>query len=445
VHLDCQTIAANWKQESRMSDFHKNIFYFYRGPKQKRQNLEQQLEDNTTKALINVLENCNRKVVNAFLEHINIKLSKSDQIQFDLQNPTIGIEKIFNKNQKILLAIVENDLPKNKSILEELNELRIFPKGDSRPDGWIYGQDFVVLIESKVGESPLEPKQMEKHWKKLSFDGIDSPEWRLKRWEDVHNFFSKCLPELAGKDEWLVKQFKQYLEVTGMAGFFGFEKSIFEFFVQEEKDTHTKEWIRKAMIGMAEKLLNCDDGLKKLDSFYSDSHLGKFNKDDSHFWVAFGPKNKYGDSAHLTMSIHENGIDVFVNVENQLAMKSLKTRIREDRAELRENISNVPLPFLVQIEKRKEVRIHVWHSYIIAQINALTVDKVPYGLKDPQSSSFDYAFKLINEIDYPYLTVRKRIDRQKVIKTSKGGGEDLINEILEIMKSLNPLVQFINK
>lgn len=36
-----------------MTDFHRNIFSYYKGASQPEQDREQQLEDNTTKALVN--------------------------------------------------------------------------------------------------------------------------------------------------------------------------------------------------------------------------------------------------------------------------------------------------------------------------------------------------------------------------------------------------------
>jgi hypothetical protein len=55
-----------------MTDLHRNVFYYYKGAKQPEQKLyDQQLENNTTKALINTLEHSSQSeqiVARKFLE-----------------------------------------------------------------------------------------------------------------------------------------------------------------------------------------------------------------------------------------------------------------------------------------------------------------------------------------------------------------------------------------
>ena len=93
----------------------------------------------------------------------------------------------------------------------------------SRPDAWIYGDNFVVLVESKVegkeGES-LELTQMERHYQKLLVDTERQPDCRIFTWAELYRFFKDLPDKLADevtekdKDNWLVGQLVQYLDLN---------------------------------------------------------------------------------------------------------------------------------------------------------------------------------------------------------------------------------------
>ena len=428
-----------------MTDFHNNIFYYYRGAKQHGQKQEQQLEDNTTKALTNMLQHCDPVVATEFLKSLEISVANDSTIEFELQKPTIGHEKIHYRTQRLLLAIVGTPQPGNASIYTQL----VGPfEGDSRPDAWIYGEDFVVLLESKVGDSALELNQMRCHWRKLRMDIQSSPRCKILTWAEVHQFFANrlpiLLPNLPGKDKWLVEQFTQYLEWTGMTEFVGFEESVFEFFVHEEKDPFVKQWMRDAMRALAKQVLHGDHGIKAFSEFYTDYHVGNFGKKDDHFWVAFGPP-KFRNLAHQTVSLHDYGLDVFVNVELLPAVKRLRKKIKGSESTFRKVISELPAPFTVQIQERKAKRPRVFDYYTVADLEGGVHDGASYGLKDPQSPGFDYVCTLISQIQYPYLSVRRRISRKKVVELSKGGGIALADEIVKTTKAFHSLVQFVNE
>lgn len=426
-----------------MTDFHHNIFYYYRGAKQRGRKQEQQLEDNTTKALINTLQHCDSAVATEFLKSLGITIANDSTIEFELQKPTIGYEKIRHRTQRLLLAIVGTPQHGNASICTQL----VGPfEGNSRPDAWIYGEDFVVLLESKVGDSALEPNQMRCHWQKLQMDIQLPPRCKILTWAEVHQFFANRLPDLQEKDKWLVEQFTQYLEWTGMTKFVGFEESVFEFFVHEEKDPRVKQWMRNTMCALAEQVLHSDHGLRAFDGFYTHYHVGNFGKKDDHFWVAFGPPN-FRKLAHQTVSLHDYGLDVFVNVELLPAVKRLRKKIKGSESTFRKVISELPSPppFTVQIQERKAKRVMVFDYYTIADLEAGVHDSVPYGLKDPQSLGFDYVCTLLKQIQYPYLSVRRRLNRKQVVELSKRGGKDLVDEIVGITKAFHSLVQFVNE
>lgn len=430
-----------------MTDFHENVFYYYRGSRQAQPGqYDQQLEDNTTKALVNTLQHCDPVVALKFLAWLGIKATGKIAVQ--LQRSTIGKARIRRASQRVLLGLVGVPEPGSDSGAA-MQEGPV--DGDSRPDAWLYGEDFVVLIESKVGEASLKPSQMQAHLRKLQPNGRHRPRCKVRTWAEVHQFFAMCLPELSGKDKWLVEQFNQYLEWKGMTEFAGFEEWMFEFFVRKEKDAEEKRLIRRTMECFGEKVLN--SGLKAASpTFYQEPWVGKLSTGGDHFWVAFGPAGGpmvFGKKAHQTISLYDFGLDVFVNVEMLPAIKMLRKGIHNDKQRFIDIISGLPAPFSAWIEQKemRKDRPMKSDSYPIVRLEGGSCEphhRGFYGLKDPKSSAFDYLVRLLEEIRLPYLSVRRRIERKRVLELSKGGGKALVAEVVKVMKAFNPLVEFIN-
>jgi hypothetical protein len=420
-----------------MADFHHNIFYYYRGAQQSDRERERQLEDNTTKALINTLKHCDPKVTFEFLGWLGIKATKP--VTLELQKATISKGEIGNKSQRLLLGIVPT-----KEIKDPCAELGRTAAGekDSFPDAWIYGDNFVVLVESKVegkeGAS-LELDQMERHYQKLLVDTEQQPDCRIHTWAEVHRFFKnlsdELVDELTEKDKWIIGQLAQYLELIGMAEFTGLEQGMFDYFATpiDERNEDDRQWVRGTMRSFAERIL---EGLQTVDSsFYQDYDVGRLLLKYDHCWAAFGPKDKkYRGLAHQTVSLHKCGLDVFVNVELKPAVDRLKKKIDQDKQAFREAISRLPGLFSVQVEERKLIRGSLYEYTLI---DSLESDK----LDEP---GFDRVEKLRN-LPLPYLTVRRRIDRDQALELSHTDGRPLIEEVVGIMKVFHPLVKFVNK
>jgi hypothetical protein len=253
-----------------MTDFHRNIFYCYSGFQQPDQDRERQLENNTTKSLINTLEFCNPKVSIKFLAWLGI--TTKEPAKFELQKVTIGEGKIRTRSQLLLLGLVPH---KEDSVL--CFELKGPVAGVSCPDAWIYGDDYVVLLESKVSGS-LEANQMQCHYQKLKVDTKKNPRYEVRTWAEVHQFFAGILPELSGKDEWIVKQFTKYMEWNSMTEFIGVEQGIFDYFVTHD-DEDSRRWVRDTMHSFAKKIKT---RLQAFNSFYQDYDMGTIRLEDTY-------------------------------------------------------------------------------------------------------------------------------------------------------------------
>lgn len=420
-----------------MTDFHRNIYSYFRGGSETEKDCVRQLENNTTKALVNTLEHCSPYVVAKFLQTLGI--TTTSKVHLVQQKAALDEGTVRRKKHRILLAIVGTDKETNEAICDQLSTS---PVGDSCPDAWVYGDDFVVLIESKTGDSKLVRTQMASHWQKLR---PKPHQTKVITWAEIHTFFRSLANDtIDTKSEWLVEQFTQYLEWTGMTEFVGFSESMFEFFVRSDRDPDMKRSVRGAIEGLGDRVLRGKDGLKKFNKFYTAKHVGNLSKDSDHYWVAFGPEKDFRTWAHQTISLYEQKLDVFVNVELLPAIKKLRKKVKSNG--FRDVMCSLPAPFTVHIEERRKTKQpRVFDYYPVADVVTGVYRRRRYGLNDTQSPGFEYIEKLLFDIEYPYLSVRRSIDRKRVLELSNPNGDALVAEVLDILKAFHPLVEFINQ
>ncbi len=414
-----------------MTDFHHNIFYYYRGANVTERERERQLEDNTTKALINTLSHCSPKVAIKFLGWLGI--CSKERIKFELQKKTIGEGLLRRKSNRLFLGLVpakrtDNTCPKTVEACST----------DSRPDAWIHGDDYVVLIESKVVGN-LDSNQREHHIRKLQTDTKEPPRSDEKTWAEVHRFFVSILPELSGQSKWIVEQFTKYLEWNSMAEFTGFENEIFDYFFRHD-DEDTRKWVRDTVEAFAVKV---HAGLQGFNAFYEDYDVGNLSRNHEQCWVAFGPsQNAYRQLAHQTISVDAHGIEVFVNVELKPAIERLRKRIQKDKQAFEDCILDLHVkgPLTIQLEERVNRQASIFDYRLIARLESTYLKHSRIG-----SSGLSYIETSLENIDLPYVSIRKRIDRNSVIELcSVDQGSSLICEVNKIMQALHPLVNFIN-
>lgn len=200
---------------------YRNIFYYYRGPGYKKKSqFDTQIEDNTTKALVNVLENCRPGLLKRFLAIAGIDIRIQKAAEYDLQ--------------------VEGLL--------------------SRPDAEIQIGNERVFIESKIG-SALEEKQIERHLASITKGFLvcitprDEDRDVIKRfnkknlkfitWRELYPIFKEYLEQTRdGISKFIIKEFLEYLEAINMAPFTGWEKGDFEAFLNIDYDPKRELRIR---------------------------------------------------------------------------------------------------------------------------------------------------------------------------------------------------------
>jgi hypothetical protein len=208
-----------------MKKLHQNLFYYYRGGNRNDKDIQEQLENNVTKAFVNVLEksslNLQKKIIR---EIIHFPLSKNiDKINYTLQETTIGEERIKKIRKRCILGISPEGVV-------DKNEGRKYLKS-SKPDAWIWSNDFVILIENKI-QGNLDEAQLKKHNELIDGD-IQIKSWK----KDIYPIFKKTEKEqLNSKDKLLVQEFNEFLDMVGLTEFTGFEKKDLVRMYSEEED-----------------------------------------------------------------------------------------------------------------------------------------------------------------------------------------------------------------
>lgn len=404
-----------------MPDFHHNIFYYYRGASLSDTARERQLEDNTTKALVNVIEHCDLNVSKAFLDWLGIEVC--DKPICELQRTNISCGSIKRKSIRILLGLIPSKASHSSNNTSPA-------RSDSRPDAWIYGNDYVILIESKI-VGGLDRHQIHRHQAILQTkeDPI------VKTWPQIHHFFKTLNVNLSSKDAWIIYQFIKYLEFNSMGGFTGFDAEIFDFFLSQG-DVDTKKWFREYMHIFAEAV---SVELKRLDTFYEHYDLGNIKASSKNCWIAFGPSgSEYRKYAHLSVSIDPMGVSVFVNVETQHAVKKLKECISQKKQLFLDTIFNLPCLDICSIEvmERSQVRVSLYEYTQAIIINGSILRDATLRTK-----SFDYLESVISSITYPEFIVRVVLPRKDAISRREG----ILTDIIGIATDLNTLVALINR
>ncbi|MFC1580066.1 hypothetical protein ACFL4N_04070 [Thermodesulfobacteriota bacterium] len=280
------------------------------------------LENDVTKALINLFQHYSRNVLREILRLIGVKQAPET---FDYDFQVTDTEAYRNKNNRIMLAIIAANTPRRS--------YPAYSADRSVRDACIFNKDTVILIESKT-QSPLIEEQLKSHIH--HYLGTATKE-RIITWEEISEKLHMLKKGISSQDRFLIFQFTEFLELIGIAEFNGFSCDDFtmlgrigrisdEDYLDFKRMLHKK--IEKFMV-----LLDEDVG-PNLDFKNYGWRTAKVNPKGPSIWSAFyfyddDPDIHVNKYPNLNILFREHGMELSLNAEIQSSMKYVLKHLKK--------------------------------------------------------------------------------------------------------------------
>lgn len=416
-----------------MRKLHQNIFYYYSGGETKGKDVDKQLEDNTTKALINVLENISSEMQKAFIQRIiGKKLRCISEITCLLQSSSIP-KDISEVPIRILLGISKDG---------KVNERATTSSEDTIPDAWMWCDDFVILIENKVyGE--LSRGQLRQHKRLL---GGKCEEIKRSWVDDIYpivNGFARK-KDLNEKDTFIFNELKRYLEVIGMSKFEGFDKQDFMRKYCDDKDREEFDYLKNKFDSLANSV---DEKLKSSGFKFSGAtpDFEERNLGYSAFYKKYiGPKGgKYKYYKHAHFSIFEdNGVSIKLHVVGP-HLRNLGEKLRDGEkrkqfVSLVKKLKNSKQNYEITLSERKHIGKETgkrYHTTSSCEYTIYPTDITNKHLEPMIDMILDSKIK-------KWFSIYCTFDPKKAEEKGKG----IVDEIVNIFtKDWWPLYEYVTK
>ncbi|MFZ1519453.1 MAG: hypothetical protein WAU11_11790 [Ignavibacteriaceae bacterium] len=380
---------------------YRNIFYYFRGGHNSDKLAEKQIEDNTTKALINTLEYSHPKLLYLLLDYIKIHYKTESKIQYDLQ-----VAEIFSRpDAQIRIGKTDYYIEsKVQALLEKqqiLNHLKSI------------GNSFLIVITNRTNDLSIIRE-------------LNKSSLRFITWCDIYILFSEFLRQQKINKEWLVLvQFLKYLESTSMAPFNGFTKEDFDSFLFVEEDPQ-----KEIRMIVKNKFENYIEEIEKNSKFKNlKGEVGYLHQNAHIIWGTLSLKGKEKVQVpHFNFVLDRNSFSIGFIVEGKNPATKLYKLIEKDFKSFQNILSGLD-NFNFELQKREELRIRVYKNTPVAKIKCGKEIK-PNDVKYIQSKASQYPLILT----WCYITYQrddKALNTKKFIQTS-----------LECLNKLKPLYEF---
>lgn len=412
-----------------MRDPHQNIFYYYRGPSKKTEDSlrDIQVEDNTTKALINLLE-----------------FAKRVDFTYLLKN----FLRLIGVPQK---QIISFRLQKHEE--------------KSMPDGVINFTDNKVFIESKVA-AQLDLDQISRHLKSLDPNDFllvitndKTDQTKLKKlgdrrlryisWLDIHQICLGIATEIKGNKKLatilvLLGDFIDYLEVIVMTEFNGFRNDDFDFWIDYNVNYVP---ILKNKIGALASAIK-ERLPAEIKNKYSNIKIGNISsgaQDERHAWVAIKKPDNIDifHQCNFTIEVSKDSLNINAVIRNgRVDQKNTPLGIfykKLDNAERFLNIiKKIKRGACINIFKREPKtgkRImpgnERWESFFTMNLSDITTEE-----------DVNYLKNILAKAEFPGIHVAHSIPRGNKILTE---AEELESTIISTIVAFKSMLDFLEE
>ena len=382
---------------------YQNIFNYYRGQNFHNNSSETetdyQIEDNTTKALINTLEKSTNKVIKKFLYELDISTEK--KAIYELQ-PTLSNSRpdavITIGNQNIY---IESKVAANLDIEQIKNHISGFENRD----------DIILVVTLKKEDKNCL----------LRFNNV-----KFLTWNDIWKLFSKIRTN-DRVSEFLINEFLNYLEDNNMTEFNIWKQKDFDalLFIEEDKDKERRRNVKGKFSSFMEKI---HGQILKL-GFYPNTKINmqtKIEKDTSHIWGNFVEKKTKNsiDIAHFLLSISALGISLGINIEGAKPTKKFKKKLDGASSEFTE-ICNQLDGYSLILSTRWQKQVQIYDNKELAEIHL--------G-KNYNETDTQYLLSKISQHDLFGINIEKLINRDAEILKLPNFEEKCIKELMTLQK-----------
>lgn len=384
---------------------YRNIFYYYRGQNRLEKLADTQIEDNTTKALINTLELSDRSLLHYFLSLLNIPFTPATEPTYDLQ------------------------------VAEVL----------SRPDALIKVGKTNIYIESKV-QAVLEIPQIKNHLKSIGnsyliiitpresdrdiVDTINSPLIRFITWENIYIAFNNYyLKRKNENNDLILNQFLKYLESIGMAPFNGFQKEDFDAFLYVEDDP--KKEVRTIVKNKFGKLLNeLHSSVSNIPAYKGlKVEVGNLQKESRSIWGTLSDSSKSKVNVpHYNFLINRIGFYIGFIVEGKVPATRFYKNIAANSKQFVSILKKLR-GFNIQLQNRIYIRPRKYKNVAVAILKC--------G-KDISKNDLNYIMQKSGQYKLILTTCSIMIPRDHSTLNSK----EFVNAAIKNLNLLKPLYEF---
>lgn len=302
-----------------------------------------QLENNITKCLLNLIEASEMDIKRNFISFLQKKIPGSimpepSELQFELQ--VQNKNKFRDYKNKYMVALISNALTPQE--LKEYEDAKESGKNqESIPDAAIFDHETVILIEAKT-QSPLRDEQIKRHIANYFGEGA-CKSFKELYWEDIHDFLRGIETE-NNKDVFLISEYCEYLDLLGLSSNLIFSqeelKNLEYGSIQEDERCDT-------LRAMKIKVKRTCDLVRKntFASIYKSHRLPTITRGMEVLWFGLyltGENEKTSKRPNLNFTWFPDKLQIDLNAENKDSVEWLLSKIRSNPKKAQELFNEIP-------------------------------------------------------------------------------------------------------